>query len=455
MNRFNNLLIILLLEGFITISVEILTIRQLLPFYGGSVVITSIIIGVFLLFLAIGYWRGGVHQQDYFRQLSRNFSLSLVWIGIGLSYTLISLFYYLSVPSMHFSFLFSLSLYLLFILAPVVYWLGQTVPLTTNLFNQQQRVSRISAHALFLSTIGSFLGAILTSLLLFQFLGVAWAVVINCGLLFCLVIMIRKYSEVSVLEIAILFIALIFITFLNLLMENGQFIKTNNYANYQIIETAEFNKILSINQSASSQLTYDKKAFPYIEFIRNLLFTELNLRHKKILVIGAGGFSLTAAGTNDNEVVYVDIDGELKHIAETAFLNGPIQGRFIGEDARRYLKEATDQYDVIISDVYSNQATIPPSLLSVEYFQSIANHLHPRGLFIANIIANPFFQDDYSRIVFNTIHSVFPFCSTTPLTWRNVSNVMYICTHVESKNAIYSDDLNTSTLDSFKAKQSK
>lgn len=50
---------ILILEGFVTISVEILTIRQLIPFYGNSVIITSIIIGIFLLFLAFGYWRGG------------------------------------------------------------------------------------------------------------------------------------------------------------------------------------------------------------------------------------------------------------------------------------------------------------------------------------------------------------------------------------------------------------
>lgn len=77
----NLLYAILLLEGFITISIEVLTIRQLLPFFGGSVLITSIIIGFFLLFLALGYWRGGVYQDKFFQQLCRNFSLSMIWIG--------------------------------------------------------------------------------------------------------------------------------------------------------------------------------------------------------------------------------------------------------------------------------------------------------------------------------------------------------------------------------------
>ena len=290
---------ILLLEGFITISVEILTIRQLLPFFGGSVVITSIIIGVFLLCLALGYWRGGSYQHDFFKQLSRNFAFSMLWIGVGLSYSLIAIYYYLTSYIAHLSSLASLFLYLLLVLAPIVYWLGQTIPLTTNLFNQQHRISHVSGRALFLSTIGSFLGALLTSLLLFQYLGVAWTVVINCGLLFALVIYMRVESNLSWWHALCLLLALAMIMVLNIDAEKAQFKRTNNYANYQVIEPQAFSKILQINRSYSSLLTADKKGFPYIEFMRDLLFKQLNLRNKQLLVIGAGGFSLTADGAQD------------------------------------------------------------------------------------------------------------------------------------------------------------
>lgn len=445
------LLIILLLEGFITISVEVITIRQLLPFYGGSVLITSIIIGVFLLFLALGYWRGGSYQQHFFKQLSRNFALSLLWIGIGLSYTFVAYFYYLSAVIIGLPFLVSLCCYLLLALAPVVYWLGQTVPLTTNLFSQEQRVSHISGRALFLSTVGSFLGALLTSLLLFQYLGVAWTVVINCLLLFLLVLYLRKHTQLSFLPLVALALGLFFIVMVNINTEQALFEETNNYGNYRVVETTEFSKILQINQSSSSMITYDKKAFPYIEYIRDLLFNQLALQNKQILVIGAGGFTLTAAGQNKNEVTYVDIDPAIKDIAENHFLNAPIKGQFVGLDARQFLQQTKLTYDVILSDVYSNQATIPPSLLTKEYFQALANHLTPEGLAIINIIANPLFKDDYSRAVYDTIHAVFPYCATVPLTMdKPISNVIYICPNtIHKRQTIYRDDLTTATTDYF------
>lgn len=447
------LFIILLLEGFITISVEILTIRQLLPFFGGSVVITSIIIGVFLLFLALGYWRGGAYREDFFKQLSRNFAFSMVWVGVGLSYSFIAVFYHLTAYKAHLSFLLSLFLYLFLVLAPIVYWLGQTIPLTTNLFNQQTRVSHISGKALFLSTIGSFLGAILTSLLLFQYLGVAWTVVINCGLLLGLIVYIRLESHLSPWHVLWLFFAFGLILMLNVNAEHAQFKKTNNYANYQVIEPADFSKLLQINRSNSSLLTSGKKGFAYIEAVRDVLFNKLNLQQKQLLVIGAGGFSLTAAGTNNNTVTYVDIDPDTKKIAETQFLNQPINGEFIAQDARSYLQQTTHQFDVIFSDAYSHHATVPATLLSVEYFQSLANHLNPQGLLIVNIIADPFFRDKYAGVVFNTIHAVFPYCAVVPIDWQYpLTNLMYVCPNVAKAEVVYRDNLNTATLDFFNSR---
>lgn len=442
------LFFILLIEGFITISVEILTMRQLLPFFGGSVVITSIIIGIFLLFLALGYWRGGAYQQDFFNQLSRNFIFSMLWIGIGLSYGAIVIFCYLSIYKAHFYLLPSLFLYLLLVLAPIVYWLGQTIPLTTNLFNQKNRISSVSGHALFLSTLGSFLGALLTSLLFFQYFGVAWTVVFNCALLFALIIYIRIDSDISAWQVSCVFFALLFIMLLNIQTEHVHFKRTNNYGNYRVIEAQALSKILEINHSNSSLLTSDNKGFPYIEFIRDLLFNQLNIQYKQLLIIGAGGFSLTADGVHNNEVTYIDIDPDIKKLAEEHFLHQPIKGRFIAQDARSYLQNNYATFDVIVSDVYSNQATIPPSLLTVEYFQAIANHLNQEGVAIINIIANPSFGDNYARNVFNTIHAAFSYCTVVPLGWKYANaNILYICSNVVESQALYRDDLSTATLD--------
>ncbi len=446
----NSLFFILLIEGFITISVEILAIRQLMPFYGGSIIITSLVIGVFLLFLAIGYWRGGLHQDKFYYKISKNFSLSLLWVGFGLSYSFIAWYYLISKVKIDMPFMMSITVYLLAVIAPVVYWLGQTVPLTTNLFSQQLRVSHISGRALFLSTIGSFMGAIFTALVLFQYLGVAWTVFINCILLFCLILYLQPYSKLSIFTLTGLVFSLVIIYQLNVAVERAVFIEANNYANYQVVTAADFSKVLVINNSSSSKITNDKRAFLYIQYLRDLLFKQLHMRNKNILVIGAGGFTFSAAGTYQNQFTYVDIDPAIKEVAEKHFLKEPIKGRFTGQDARQFLQENKQQYDVIISDVYTHQMNIPPNLLTVEYFQNIARHLNPTGLFIANIIANPFYQDAYSKGVHQTLTAVFPFCNVIPLSWTNeLSNILYICSANTEKAAVYTDNLNPSTLDSF------
>jgi spermidine synthase len=443
---------ILLLEGFITISVEILTIRQLLPFFGGSVVITSIIIGVFLLFLALGYWRGGCCKENYFKRLQRNFSASFFLIGIGLSYCLIALFFDFVMVFFAVPFLLGLFLYLLFFLAPIVYFLGQTVPLTTHLFNQELKTAQISGRALFFSTLGSFFGALLTSLIFFQYLGVAWALVINCSLLLCLIIFMQLKRGLPYWHVLGYLLALGCIINLNLNFERNFFKKTTNYANYRVVEDADFRRILEINGSSSSLVTNDQDAFPYIEFVRKLLFQQLHLQHKSILVVGAGGFTLTTKGSYENNVTYLDIDKNIKTLAEAHFLHRPIEGHFIAEDARRYLRENPKKYDVIFSDAYSHRMSIPPSLLTVDYFQLLARHLNKNGLMIVNIIANPFFQDNYARTVFNSIHAAFPYCTVVPIQWKKMANMMYVCPKTPQHDEwVYRDDRTTATMDYFKS----
>ncbi len=444
------LLAILILEGFITISIEIMTMRQLTPFYGNSVVITSIIIGFFLLFLAIGYYRGGLYQSDFLKRLIRNYCLSLVWLGVGLSYIFVALFYDYIAFQLAWPNLLCLTLYLILVLAPMIYWLGQTIPITTNLFNTSKGIAAISGHAFFLSTAGSFLGALVTSLILFQFLGVAWSIVINCFLLSFLVLIINRHGTLHVGVYLFLGISVFLIKVLNVDFEKSYFKSTNNYANYRVTNVPAIGRILQINASQSSLITPDNNGFPYIEIIRAILFEKLNMKNKDLLIIGAGGFSLTANGVHDNHFTYVDIDPSIKGISEKYFLQKNVQGDFKGEDARSFLNQSHNVYDVIISDAYSNGNAIPPALLTREYFNQLANHLKPSGFVILNLIASPWFEDNYSKRVNSTIHEVFPNCSRMPLQWdTKTCNILYFCTNGSRDSSKYTDDLNSATLDFF------
>ena len=444
--------LVVLVEGFITISAEILTLRQMLPIAGSSVVVTSLIIGIFLLFLAYGYRRGGQIKFSRIDTLKRNFTFSAFWLGIGLSYIFIHLFFSVLHSLFNTHLLISLTLYLLIVTAPLVYVLGQTVPITMNLIRQSPTTGETGGKILHLSTIGSFLGAILTSLVLMNFVGVAWTITINYFLLMVLtLILIQKPNHEDQLRIVALIVGLCITYLFNNVIEKKIFIHTNAYANYQVFQDKN-QKVLITNESFSSFIDQDKKAFPYIELIKKILFKDLKFTNKDILALGAGGFTLSAESTFNNRFTYVDIDKDIKSVVTQHFLSS-INSDLIIDDARDYLNITPKKFDAIISDVYSNAKSIPAHLLTQEFFQLLNLHLNDSGVAIINIVGRPMLDDDYSRKVDNTIRSVFPQCMVIPLDYTEVSgNILYVCKkNLEFKEeGLYTDDLNQSPLDFFK-----
>ena len=61
------------------------------------------------------------------------------------------------------------------------------------------------------------------------------------------------------------------------------------------------------------------QGFEYIELIKRILFQDLQLSGKNILILGAGGFSFTADGNLNNKFTYVDIDPDLNNIVTKYF----------------------------------------------------------------------------------------------------------------------------------------
>lgn len=451
------LYLIVLLEGFVTISLEILTIRQLIPIAGNSIIVTSLIIGIFLLFLAYGYRKGGNYEKDYTAILKKNFILAAVGFGVGLSYIFIELFFHAIRMIMPHSTLIPLTLYLLLIIAPIVYLLGQTVPITLNLWKQSKSIGTTGGQVLHISTIGSFLGATLTALLLLNYVGVAWSIFADFVILIvlaCFLMDIKK--EVSSFVVILLLSVIVF--WINTSFEKSFFIATNNYGNYRVVEKTskanEQGKLLLINDSYSSYINNKKQGFEYAELIKKILFSDLKLSNKDILILGAGGFTLSAEKTQNNRFLYIDIDKQIAPIVKKHFLS-QINGEFVADDARHFLTTTTKQFDVIISDAYSNHIAISPHLLTKEYFLAVNNALAKKGIAIFNMIVRPTLDDIYSKRVDNTLRSVFSNCMVIPIEYGDKpTNILYVCqkpTNMAENKVIYSDDLNNAGLDFFLA----
>lgn len=438
--------IIVLVEGFVTVALEILTIRQVVPVVGSNVIVTSLVIGIFLLFLAYGYRQGGKVQDQYINVLVRNFTISAILIGIGISYLFVEQFFGLLVKLVGNHQLIILTIYLLAITAPLVYMLGQTVPITMHLQkNHSTRINEIGGNVLHISTIGSFFGAVLTSIILMRFFGLGMTVFMLFALLVIMVFYLNLVIEFRWGYVLTLVVFSVPIYFLNVSMEKLLFITSNAFANYYVdeIDTPKKGKILVLNQSNASFIGENNEAYPYAEKIKDILFKDLALTNKDILVLGAGGFTISAQNTFGNQFTYVEIDPELPKIVREHFLKD-IKGNIVIQDARQYLIFNKQKHDVIITDAYTNRTVLPSHLVTAEFFSLIKERLNNNGLAVFNIIGNPLFNDKFTKRVDNTVRSVFDSCAVIPLRFNKQKvNMIYICQNRDlSDKSIYTDNIN-------------
>jgi spermidine synthase len=455
---------ILFLEGLASSGVQMVTIRQTVPFVGSSILCTSIIISCFLGALALGYWCGGKTSPERFSQsLLRNLVIAIALFGIGLSYPFTRLFFLtvadltIGVPVLN-NPLVHLLAFCLVIMAPLVFLLGQTVPLLLNTADQSTRKSEAAGSATALSTVGNVVGCLLTSLLLMYFLGVGYSILINCLILGVCVLLVlqpgrltrnRIMVGVSAFSLAIAFVV-------NVRLPDQLFAATTPYSNIHIAQD-ETGKRLVINRSSASYIgDTDRKGWPYIEMMKGAIFAD-DMTGKDVLVLGAGGFTLSAEYDGGANFVYLDIDPTLKSVAENQFLQEKITGEFIAYDARAYLLTRERQWDVIVVDLYTNAATMPMHTATFEFFSLVSQRLAPTGRAVLNIAANPRLSDTYSETMDNTVRTAFSRCVTDITGYRDgLENIVYLCgkksTHDRGRVAgLYRDDTTRVTVDGYLA----
>lgn len=440
------LLVAVFIEGFCSIGAEVLALRQLIPHVGSSIVVTAPTIGFFLLALAFGYNSGGKVAENFVAIVARNFLLSAAFVAVGLAGNSIDTIFKQIQPV-------SLA-YLVFIggiLCPVAWLLGQTVPILTNIM-RHERTGQKAGVALYWSTLGSFLGSLTLSLAIMQWLGVSAAVVLVAVSLFVGGVILRPV--VSSYAICLVGIAVTAVANQRMWVIGETAYSTYAVEPLPITETIDA-KAFKVNNSISSIIVEGDPAFyaRYIHRMRQLLLGELNYEGRDILVLGAGGFTLSH-NEPSNRYVYVDIDPAIQKVAEEHFLKDKARGEFIAEDARRYVKATDRKFDAVVVDVYSARMSIPAHLIAREFWLANQQVLKPNGVMLANLILDSKLESPYARNLLATIESVYGRCGVE-VAFRGVetSNVVVVCFKSEAaqKASIYSDELNRGDADLIRA----
>jgi predicted membrane-bound spermidine synthase len=439
----NLLYLIVFIEGFCSLGAEVIALRRLVPHVGSAIVVTAPTIGLFLLALALGYGSGARVTERFTAVVARNFLISAV-LGLGLArITVDGLFNELQPTWLAYG------VFIGGVLCPLAWLLGQTVPVLTNLM-KHLRTGEASGYALYWSTLGSFLGSVSLSLVAMQWLGVSAAVLICAMLLALGSLLLAQHSWLAWGKALAAGLAA---TAINL--QPGTEVQDTAYADYTIkplerpglIEPRAF----LINNSFASMI--DNSQPPqyarYVQHLRHIILEELALSKREILVLGAGGFTLSHQEPSNN-YTYVDIDEKIRKIAETRFLKGPIEGDFIVDDARRFVRNTPKRFDAVVVDVFSSHTSIPGHLVTREFWQDTRRTLAPGGVLLINLILDGRLETPYARNLLATIERVYGRCAVEVLhKAQPLSNVIVSCydsSHA-GPSAPYTDERNGADVD--------
>jgi len=435
---------IVFVEGFSSLGAEVIALRRLVPHVGSSIVVTAPTIGFFLLALALGYAAGARVDADYRTVVARNFLISAALAGVGLAGVTVDWLFVHLQPALMAYFVFIGG-----ILCPLAWLLGQTVPILTNLM-KSTRTGEASGMALYWSTLGSFLGSLSLSLLVMQWLGVS-AAVLACSLLLVAGTLLLGGRQLK-MALFCASTAAAAIAF-NL---HHEVTADTAYAEYIVGPAAlpgqKDPRAFWVNKSTASLI--DDSEPPnytrYIKRLRQILLDELAFRERDILVLGAGGFTLSHREPM-NRYTYVDIDPAIKGIAEQHFLREPARGEFIADDARRFVATSDRRFDAVVVDVYSSHTSIPSHLVTREFWAGTRRVLKPDGVLLANLILDGKLETPYARNLLATIDSVFGRCAVDVLhKAESLSNVVVTCfasSRPAATGNIYLDEKNRADLD--------
>ncbi len=438
------LYLIVFIEGFCSLGAEVIALRRLVPHVGSAIVVTAPTIGLFLLALALGYGSGARVSDRFTTVVARNFLISALLAGLGLARLTVDGLFTQVQPIW--------LAYLVFIggvLCPLAWLLGQTVPVLTNLM-KHLRTGEASGYALYWSTLGSFLGSVSLSLVVMQWLGVSAAVLI-CAVLLALGSLLLSQRSWANWGKAI---AVSLVASVVNLQPNTE-VQDTAYADYAIQPLTRPDQIkpraFLINNSLASLMddSQPPKYARYVQHLRHIILEELGLYQREILVLGAGGFTLSHQEPS-NHYTYVDIDTKIRGIAEARFLKGPIAGDFIVDDARRFVRSTDRRFDAVVVDVFSSHTSIPGHLVTREFWQDTRRTLAPGGVLLINLILDGRLETPYARNLLATIESVYGRCAVEVLhKSKPLSNVILSCydsSHA-GPSAPYTDERNGADLD--------
>jgi spermidine synthase len=419
------LLLLVFVGGMTSLALEIMAPRLLAPFFGTTLIVWSIVIGMFLFYLSAGYFIGG--------RLADRYPTPRVLCGITTAAAIaIAVIPFISQPVLEWSVgglsqvnvsivATSFVAVLLLFSAPVIL-LGLVSPYAVRLSVNAVDSSGRSVGGLYaLSTVGSIIGAFLPVLVLMPNWGVrrtflAFSVALLAASLWGLRLPARMAVSVPGALVLLPLLLPQVISLGPLKPQPGLIFDQESAYNYiQVVQEADGTRELVLNEGQAIHSVYRADRVLtgwYWDYFLAAPYLNAGAaagQVHRVAIVGLAGGTIArqfSAMYGSVPIDGVEIDPAIVAAGQRYFgMTEPNLHVHIA-DGRPFMRTTTATYDVVAIDAFQ-QPYIPFQLTTVEFFQEVRAHLSPNGVVCMNAGHT---RTDYRLIqaLVNTLGRLFP-----------------------------------------------
>ena len=379
-----------------TLATEIAASRLLAPYFGSSTVVWANIIGLILVYLAIGYWLGGkvADRRPEPRLLGSIVLVAALVIAVlpfvarpVLDLTVQGLDT-ISVGAVVGSFFAALLLFAL----PVTL-LGAVSPFAVRLaLDDVSQAGAVAGRLYALSTLGSIVGTFLSAIVTIPLIGTQ-RTMLGAAALLVLAAGLLLGSRWQILTAGMA--ALLFVPAETIKATSGLVYETESAYQYiQVLQRPDGSRVLRLNEGIVNHSVWRRDTvLTGGEWDMFLVVPPLlDHRPEHMLVIGnAGGTTARAFGElyPGVQIDGVEIDPKVTEVGRRYFgLCDNQRLHVVTADGRPFLAGTDKRYAIIAVDAY-HQPYIPFYLATEEFFRLVREHLAPGGAVALNVATVP------------------------------------------------------------------
>lgn len=434
MNRNRFLFLVSFVSGFSIMAMEMTAARMMAPFFGTSQIIWTNIIGIVLIALSLGYYYGGKYADkhpDLNRLLIPMLISGMIFLATPvlilpvaqIVLDLSSTFTAGTILLLSASFLATIALF-----AFPIFLLGMVSPFVIRLLEtDKEHLGSVAGIVFAFGTLGSILGTFLPILFFIPQFGVKRTV---AGISLLLILLsLSALRKKHLLAITIPFF--LFSVLPPLSSAQHIYASDSIYQHIRVHQDAEGNRRLAFNEGLGMQSFYSPETILSGEYYDAYL--PLVETGDRVLILGLAGGTiargLTELHGENVHITGVEIDAKVVEVAKTYF-DLPESVVVEVADARSFVQQTEQSYDVIIVDAYSNEMYIPWTMSTNEFFNELKSILTDDGIIALNINAVSE-NSPLLLIMENTIASVFAFTERIPLTHNQSINYLLLASNAE------------------------